>query len=163
MAAPTPGPIPQQIGSPLAQASLLGNAARYGLSVTGEHDDARDASGAQLSGELRGLNALLISESEHGDIGQTALALGEGDRLSTFMSRGRRRSAEAAARATGQPPTAIDNRYKGSATRHGADTSDAITATSSRSTDRLVDAARASRRQNGAPESGAARSAGRAR
>ena len=84
--------------------------------------------------------------------------------ISTFMSRLPRRTATAAARAIGQPPTAIESRYSGSDTARGAEAIDDATARSSRSTAAVVDTARRSRRQNGAwPVARPRRSAGRAR
>src|SRR3954447_25150890 len=69
--------------------------------------------------------------------------------ISTFMSSERRRSAASAARAIGQPPTAIDARYSGSATSRDALASVATTATASSAIDSVVETVRASRRQNG--------------
>jgi hypothetical protein len=83
--------------------------------------------------------------------------------ISTFMSRRARRSASAAARAIGHPPTAIDTRYSGSATTRGADASDAITPASSRTIASVVESARASRRQKGLASSAPRRVAGCAR
>ena len=83
--------------------------------------------------------------------------------ISTFMSRTRRRSAIVAARATGQPPTAIESRYTGSATSLGAESSVATTAEARIRHASTVETARASRRQNGWSDRAARRcSTGRA-
>ena len=70
--------------------------------------------------------------------------------ISTFMSSEPRRSPARAERAIDQPPTAIDARYRGSATARDAPDSEATTAAASSTSDPDTETVRASRRQNGA-------------
>ncbi len=83
--------------------------------------------------------------------------------MSTFMSSERRRSPASAARAIGQPPTAIESRYSGSATVRGAPARSTPTAIASTAAATNVETVRASWRQNGTRGAPRRRSTGRAR